>query len=106
MPKAIKITPCSIEEVEDWKTDQDYINNTAGAFCLNVPTTWKHKKYNLSVIILDKFEHYHEFNALATKVFQALKCSYGPVEELVFGFMFICNEDEEDLIHFTLDDFK
>ena len=61
MPKAIKITPSSIEHFDDWETDPDYVNNEIAAYALNGLTGFSNK-YKLTFCCLDVFtddEKYH-----------------------------------------------
>ena len=104
--KAIKISPSNeITVLDNWKTDQDYANNITSGCSLCLPEFWEHRKYKLSVFMLDTFEPKDAFNPIATKLFQKLKSPSGPDDQNIFGFMIICNEDEEQEIDFTLEDY-
>ena len=56
--------------------------------------------------MLDIFEEEHEFNPMATTLFRKLKNPSGQNDQVLFGFLIICNEDEETEIDFTLDDYN
>ena len=56
--------------------------------------------------MLDIFEEEHEFNPMATTLFRKLKNPSGQNDQVIFGFLIICNEDEETYIDFTLDDYN
>lgn len=105
MKQAIKILPNSeIVLLSDWQNDNDYINNITCGYSLSLPQFWENKKYKLSIFILDEFKDKDQFNYLATILYNKLKSQYGENEDKVFGFMIICNEDEDKNIDFTIDD--
>ena len=57
--------------------------------------------------MLDSFEDDDIYNPLATMLFRKLKSPYGPNDEIVCGFMFICNEDDRDSeLDFTTEDYE
>ena len=97
MTRAIKITSGSqVLIVDDWESDEDYgKNNVLSGYSLSLPKVWEHRKYILSVFIVDRYEDTHEYNHRA----------YGEVDQFIKGFMIICNEDEHQAIDFTLDDY-
>ena len=72
---------------------------------LSLPKFWEHNKYILSVFIVDRYEDTHEYNHIATNIFNKLYKTYGEVDQVIKGFMIICNEDENQPIDFTLDDY-
>ena len=43
---------------------------------------------------------------MATSVFQKLYSPYGESDQIIKGFMFICNEDDDKALDFTLDDYN
>ena len=102
MSKAIKITPdCKVIMVDDWRSDPDYIGKCMAGYSLSLPQFWKHKIVYLSVFMLDIFEDDDIYNPLATMLFQ-----YGSNDEVVCGSMFICNEDDESELDFTIQDYE
>ena len=39
-------------------------------------------------------------------LFRKLNSAYGPNNDIIFGFMFICNEDMDTDIDFTIEDYE
>ena len=107
MTKAIQITSGSqVLIVDDWESDEDYgKNNVLSGYSLSLPKVWEHTKYMLSAFIVDRYEDTHEYNHIATNIFNKLYKTYGEVDQVIKGFMIICNEDENQPIDFTLDDY-
>ena len=108
MPKAMKITPNIIEEIDDVFKDPDYKNRKVtkswDPWALNLPIHWEHKKFNLCVII-PGFHDGQPFNKTATAMFWMLRSAYRPIfDDGVYGTMFITNEDENGTIDFVKDD--
>ena len=56
--------------------------------------------------MLDIFEDHDIYNPLATMLFRKLKSQYGSNDEVVCGAFFICNEDDESELDFTLEDYE
>ena len=56
--------------------------------------------------MLDTFGRDATYNAFATTLFRKLKSPSGQNDQSIFGFMIICNEDEEKDIDFTIDDYN
>ena len=96
MVKAIKITPCGFDMIDNYRSDPDYVDNMISGYSSVLPQFWKHNQYRLSVFMLDTMEDKDEFNYLATCVYRKLKSPYGEVKDVIRGFMFICNEREEE----------
>ena len=107
MPKAIKITPNSIEEIDHhpWK-DPYHEKKSWDCFCLHQPLHWEHKRFRLCAVIHGRFQPHDEYNPLATEIWQKLRCRYQPVDMKIFGIMFITNENEDDIIDFVRDDLE
>ena len=107
MPKAMKITPNGIEEIDNIYNDPDYKNRRVtkswDPWALNLPMHWEHKKFKLCVLIPGFFDG-QPFNPTATDIYQKLKCQYQAVPDLIYGTMFITNEDEDEIIDFVKDD--
>ena len=107
MTKGIKITSDSqVIALDDWRKDPDYIDNVLSGYSLRLPQFWDYQIFRLSVFIVDIYEENHEYNHLATNVFQKLYSPYGESDQIIKGFMFICNEDDDKAIDFTLDDYN
>jgi hypothetical protein len=64
--KGVKITPTTIEEVDDYEVDEDYTNRCFSGYCVDLPYRWKHRKFKLSVLQYDIFEPTDAVNPLAT----------------------------------------
>ena len=106
MTKGIKITSDSqIIIVDDFENDESYINNVLSGYSLSLPQFWEHKQYMLTVFIVDRYDSTHEYNHIATHIFNKLYNTCGEVDQDIRGFMIICNEDENEPIDFTLDDY-
>ena len=104
--KAIKISPSNkITVVDNWQTDPDNVNNLISGYTLSLLEFWEHRKYKLSVFMVDTFEAKHAFNPIATRLYRKLKYTHEENEQAVFGFMIICNEDEDKELDFALDDY-
>ena len=67
MPKTIKLTPTTIEQIDDWEPDPYYINNKNAGYALNAASLWSNK-YNLTFFCLDVFKDEDVYNPLATYV--------------------------------------
>ena len=107
MPKLIKINPNGdVEEMDNFRSDPDYIDNVLSGYILKMPEIWKHNQYKLTIFIVDKYDESHEVNQLATHIFRTLRRSHGPIDDEIKGFMFILNEDQMRAIDFTLKDFE
>ena len=104
MTKAIKITQDSKNLIVDiWETDPDHVNNVISGYALTLPQFWDYQTFKLTLFIVDI--HNDEINNLATNMFRKLYNPQGQVDQAIKGFMFICNEDDERPIDFTLDDY-
>ena len=107
MTQAIKISQDSkIIIVNNWETDPDYINNCISGYCLALPEFWEHQTFKLTVFIVDMYDERHEINNVATNIFRKLYNKFGKVDQVIKGFMFICNENDERPIDFTIDDYQ
>ena len=104
MSKAMQITPDSqIKVVDNWQTDPENINNLISGYTLSLPQFWAHRKYRLSAFMIDTFEAKYAFNPIATRLYIKVTYANKPSEQVVFGFMIICNEGEEHEIDFTFE---
>ena len=106
MTKAIKITPDSkIIVVDDFQTDIDYVDNVISGYSLSLPQYWEHDKFRLTVFIVDLYDYTCQYNSIATDIFRKLYSPYGPINQVIKGFMLICNEDDDKEIPFTIEDY-
>ena len=107
MTTAIKISPNGHAiVVDDMHYDPDYIDNSISGYSLCLPQFWKYQKYSLSVFMLDKFDDHQQNNYDATRTFWKLNSAYGPKDDVIFGFMFTCNEDIDKYIYMTIEDYE
>ena len=105
MNNTIKLTPDSqVILLDDWKTDPDYNDNVFCGYSLRLPQFWDYQIFRLSVFIVDLYDENHEYNHIPTDIFQKLYSPYGESDQVIQGFMIICNEDDDKAIDFTLDD--
>ena len=72
MSKAVKLTPTTIEQIDDWETDPDYINNDISGYALNA-SSLRSNKYNLTFFCLDVFKDEDVYNPLATYILNNCK---------------------------------
>ena len=61
MTKAVKLTPTTIEQIDDWETDPDYITNAISGYALNAHILWSNK-HNLMFFCLDVFKDEDVYN--------------------------------------------
>ena len=107
MTKGIKITSDSqVITLDDWQKDPDYIDNVLSGYSLMLPQFWDYQIFKLTVFIVDIYDETHDYNHMATSVFQKLYSPYGESDQIIKGFMFICNEDDDKALDFTLDDYN
>lgn len=74
-------------------------------YALQVPETWEHKKFRLTMTMLDVFMPGDPPNPLATMLFRKLYCNGGGIDDAIPGVVFISNETADDIVDFTTDDF-
>ena len=107
MTKGMKITSYyQVIVLDDWEKDPDYIENVLSGSSLRLPQFWDYQIFRLSVFIVDIYEETQEYNHIATNLFTKLYSPYGKSDQIIKGFMFICNENEDKAIDFTLDDYN
>ena len=99
-----KATEMSSEEADEQKGERIY----SGA-ALNVPEHWEHKRYRLTMTMLDTFDCEEdpcggEFNVLATTIDRRMQSgSYTP-DDIIYGTVYIGNENANKVIDFTKED--
>ena len=108
MVKAIKIKiDGSVEEVVDGREDPEYqdmrMRRSIDTWCLSIPEHWEHKKFKLSMSCYGFFEPDDPLNKLATILW--LKIRNSGLQPIV-GTVYLFNEDDDDMIDFTMEDFK
>ena len=99
-----KVTEMSSEEADKQKGERIY----SGA-ALNVPEHWEHKRYRLTMTMLDTFDFEDdpcgdELNVLATTIYRrTLSDNYMP-DDMIYGTVYISNETINEIIDFTNED--
>ena len=95
-----KATEMTSEEADEQKGERIY----SGA-SLNVPERWEHKQYRLTMIMPDTFDcDEDDMNVLATTIYRRLRSeSYTP-EDIIYGTVYIGNENADEVIDFTKED--
>ena len=96
-----KATEMSSEEADEHKGERIY----SGA-SLNVPERWEHPhQYRLTMIMPDTFDcDDDDMNVLATTIYRRLRSeSYTP-EDIIYGTVYIGNENADEVIDFTKED--
>ena len=101
--KVVKISNSGIYELDDYKNDEDYIKASHDGCCLVVPELWKHNKYKLAMLVEVGGNTY---NPLASHLYNNLKSIKYKTNEYIYGQVYICNENDEHMIDFTIDDLK
>ena len=96
-----KATEMTSEEADEQKWERIY----SGA-SLNVPERWEHpRQYRLTMIMPDTFDcDDDDMNVLATTIYRRLRSeSYTP-EDIIYGTVYIGNENADEVIDFTKED--
>ena len=114
MPKALKITSDSVEEIEVSNDgaaiqDEEYQSHKRpwDSHCLSMCERWKHRQFKLSMVCWGMFyPEEDDENLLATYVYRRLKYYGGRPEDLMYGPVYITNEDMNGIIDFTKEDLK
>ena len=114
MPKALKITSDSVEEIEvsnsgQFLLDADYQSHERAwdSHCLSMCERWKHRQFRLSMVCWDMFHPEEDAeNILATYVYRRLKHYSGRPDDLMYGPVYITNEDTDGIIDFTKEDLR
>ena len=114
MPKALKISCDTVEEIEvsnncEFIQDEEYQSHVRSwdSHCLSRCERWKHRRFRLSMVCWDMFyPEEDEENLLATYIYRRLKHYGGRLEDLIYGPVYITNEDENGIIDFTKQDLK
>ena len=99
--KAIKITPYNIKQINNINDDIEYTGNILNGLLLDLPLKWKFNKYILTMFTKDIYTSDDIYNPLATYLYSKLKCNFS---DNIFGSVFICAEDNDSIIDFTIND--
>ena len=96
-----KATEMSSEEADEHKGERIF----SGA-ALNAPERWEHpRQYRLTMIMPDNFDcEEDDMNVLATTIYRRLRSeSYTP-DDIIYGTVYIGNENADEVIDFTKED--
>ena len=95
-----KATEMSSEEADEQKGEHIY--NGAS---LNAPEHWEHKRYRLTMTMLDTFDYEEDdMNVLATTIYRRMRSgSYTP-DNIIYGAVYIGNENADEVVDFTKED--
>jgi len=108
MVKFIKITALGeVSEVDEDK-DEEYKamqkrHGGVDSWALILPKPWEAKKFRLSMITLGFFTDADDCNFLATLLWKYLRITEA---QPIFGTVFLVNENKDQLINMTLEDFR
>ena len=92
-----KATEMSSEEADEQKGERIY--NGAS---LNAP---EHKQYRVTVIMLDTFDcEEDETNVLATTIYRRMRSGNYTPDNIIYGTVYIGNENADEVIDFTKED--
>ena len=99
-----KVTEMSSEEADKQKGERIY----SGA-ALNVPEHWEHKRYRLTMTMLDTFDCEDdpcgdELNVLATTIYRHTRSDNYMPNDMIYGTVYIGNETATEIIDFTKED--
>ena len=109
MPKkSVKIDICgTLTEVDNLFEDEEYRRMNSHDYCsLNVPMTWEHKKYRLTMVCKGLFEEDDTLNLTASCLHHHLWSTKGHSENVMMDTVWIMNEDSEDTIDMTIEDMR
>ena len=96
-----KVTKMSSEEADEQKGERIY----SGA-ALNVPEHWEHKRYRLTMTMLDTFDCEEdpcgdELNVLATTIYRRMRSENYTPDDIIYGTVYIDKENANEVIDFT-----
>ena len=100
-----KVTEMSSEEPDKHKGKRIYSGAT-----LNVPEHWAHKRYRLTMTMLDAFDCEEEdpcgdeLNVLATTIYRRTRSENYAPNDIIYGTVYISNETINEIIDFTKED--
>jgi len=100
--KVIKITPFNIKQLDNINDDDDYKNYIHNGLLLDLPIKWKYNKYLLTMFTKDIYTSDDIYNPVANYLFSKLKCTLS--DNQLYGSVFICSENNDSIIDFTIDD--
>ena len=70
------------------------------------PERWEHNRYKLTMTMKDLFEPDDDINIVATVMFRRMRTSHcTPSNDIICGTVYLVNENEHDIIYFTMEDY-
>ena len=105
--KCIKVaTDGTITQITEQEQEKETKGRTQSAYALPVPQFWKHERtFVLSVVMNDMFTDEDCVNIPATMIWSHLRHEGAKPTEPIYGDFYMYNENSEDIIDFTMDDF-
>ncbi len=99
-----KVTEMSSEEADKQKGERIY----SGA-ALDVPEHWEHKRYRLTMTMLDTFDCEDDpcgddLNVLAPTIYRRARSDNYTPDDMIYGTLYISNETINEIIDFTKED--
>lgn len=102
MVKSIKITPNGMYEIDNYEIDADYKDIAYTILSLDIPDYWVFKNFKLAMMTKDMYTDCDERNNLATFLVNKLKTHI--MDQIIYGTVYILNEDDENVIDMTQTD--
>ena len=95
-----KVTEMTAEETDEQKGDRIYSGTS-----LNTPEHWEHKKYRLTMTMLDTFDYENDdINVIATTIYRHMRSRDFTPDDIILGTVYISNETIDEIIDFTKED--
>ena len=95
-----KVTEMTAEEADEQKGDRIYSGTS-----LNTPEHWEHKKYRLTMTMLDTFDYENDdINVIATTIYRHMRSPDFTPDDIILGTVYISNETIDKIIDFTKED--
>ena len=114
MVKSIMLTPLSVEEIDEDTKLEEVWNIGKDGYALDTPLVWFQRPYKLTMFVLCGADERFGLNVEAMAIFNRLyNAADGDgvvrnryMAEPIYGAVIICNEDEDGMEDFTLDDYR
>ena len=106
--KPIKVSASGeVSEITEAHEYEETKYRTQCAWVLMVPEQWEHKRtFKLSMTMIDRFSEFDPLNIQATLLWRMLRSPRYTPDEFIQGDVYISNETADEIIDFTMDDFK
>ena len=112
MVKSIMLTPLSVEEIDEETKLEEVWNIGKEGYALDTPLVWFQRQYRLTMFVLSDADERFGLNVEAMAIVNRLyNAGDGVVRnrymaQPIYGAVIICNEDEDGVEDFTLDDYR